>query len=316
MVSTSHALGDTSQLPNADAFIRKSNIETLITALNANSDSAEDAIDHRLPMRLFATDRFPCRRLNIYSRPNILTFLRHVLRGSSEFTRIRESSFGKLFDLPLRQCPVSCKLIHCLLSRQLLSDDEHTLWTVFGSDPLKFGLEEFGTITGLNCGAFPEGYEPPDHNKKGSYKHKDAHKDSIWKRLIGKYNNITIEMDEWRRIRLALLIIVDGVLIASQQIHRPTLRYVSMLDDLDAFLNFPWGRESFVHTVRCMKPPKFEKGKPVADLVRMLVDKLKQESFRLTGFPLALQLLAFRAIPSLRLKIPVPLNELIFMEHT
>lgn len=37
MVSTSHALGDTSQLPNADAFIRKSNIETLITALNANS---------------------------------------------------------------------------------------------------------------------------------------------------------------------------------------------------------------------------------------------------------------------------------------
>lgn len=284
-------------------------------------------MDHRLSVRLFATDRFPRRRLNIYSRPNILTFLRHVLRGSSGFTRIRESSFGKLFDLPLRQCPVSCKLIHCLLSRQLLSEDEHTLWTVFGSDPLKFGLEEFGTITGLNCGAFPEGYEPPDHNQKGSNKQKDAHKDPIWKRLIGKYNNITIadladelendqEMDEWRRIRLALLIIVDGVLIASQQIHRPTLRYVQMLDDLDAFLNFPWGRESFVHTVRCMKPPKFEKGKPVADPVLMLVDKLKQESFRLTGFPLALQLLAFRAIPLLQFKIPAPLNELTFMDYT
>uniref|UniRef100_A0A0D3D9T4 Ubiquitin-like protease family profile domain-containing protein n=1 Tax=Brassica oleracea var. oleracea TaxID=109376 RepID=A0A0D3D9T4_BRAOL len=48
-----------------------------------------------------------------------------------------------------------------------------------------------------------------------------------------------------------------------------------------------------------MKPPKFEKGKTVDSPVDMLVLKLKQETFRLTGFPLALQLLAFRAIPML-----------------
>ncbi|KAL0843861.1 hypothetical protein Bca101_017107 [Brassica carinata] len=290
-------------------------------------DSVEDALDHRLPVRLFATDRFPRRRLNIYSRPNILAFFRHILRDSPEFTRIRESSFGKLFDLPARQCPVSCKLIHCLLSHQLLCNQEHTLWSVFGSDPLRFSLEEFGTITGLNCGAFPEWYEAPDPNQKVSKKQKGAHKDAMWKKLIGKYNNITIadladelendkEMDEWRRIRLALIIIVDGVLIASQQIHRPTPRYVKMLKDVDAFLEFPWGREAFLHTVRCMKPPKFEKGKPVEDPVGMLVQKLKQESFRLTGFPLALQLLAFKAIPMLQSKIPAPFNELTIMELT
>ncbi|CAN7140061.1 unnamed protein product, partial [Brassica rapa subsp. narinosa] len=291
------------------------------------SDSAEDAVDHRLPVRLFATDRFPRRRLNVYSRPNILAFLRHILRGSPVFTRIRESPFGKLFDLPARQCPVSCKLIHGLLSRQLLCNQEHTLWTVFGKDPLRFSLEEFGTITGLNCGAFPEGYEAPDHNQTGLNKQKGAHKDPMWKELIGKYNNITIadladelendeEMDDERRFRLALIIIVDGVLIASQQVHRPTLRYVQMLGDVDAFLEFPWGRESFLHTVRCMKPPKFEKGKLVEDRVGMLVQKLKQSSFRLTGFPLALQLLAFRAIPMLQSKIPAPSNELTIMELT
>ncbi|KAL0875598.1 hypothetical protein Bca101_025303 [Brassica carinata] len=194
-------------------------------------------------------------------------------------------------------------------------------------DPLRFSLEEFGTITGLNCGAFPEWYEAPDPNQKVSKKQKGAHKDAMWKKLIGKYNNITIadladelendkEIDEWRRIRLALIIIVDGVLIASQQIHRPTPRYVKMLKDVDAFLEFPWGRESFLHTVRCMKPPKFEKGKPVEDPVGMLVQKLKQESFRLTGFPLALQLLAFKAILMLQSKIPAPFNELTIMELT
>ncbi|KAL0657601.1 hypothetical protein Bca4012_078186 [Brassica carinata] len=246
----------------------------------------------------------------INSRPNILAFVRHVLRGSEAFAKIRKSSFEKLFDLPTRQFPVSCKLIHSLLSPQLRCNQEHTLWSVFGKDHLRFSLEEFGTITGLNCGSFPDGYEAPDNNRKDANKQKGAHKDPLWQKIVGKYDNITIadladelehdhQMDEWRRIWLALIIILDGVLIASQQIHRPTLRYVQMLDDVDAFLEFPWGRESFLHTVRCMKPPKFEKGKTVDSPVDMLVLKLKQETFRLTGFPLALQLLAFRAIPML-----------------
>ncbi|RIA04195.1 hypothetical protein BRARA_K01598, partial [Brassica rapa] len=286
-----------------------------------------NACDSRLPERLFATDRFPRHRLNIYSRPNILAFVRHALRGSEVFAKIRESSFGKLFDLPTRQCPVSCKLIHSLLSRQLRCNQEHSLWSVFGKDPLRFSLEEFGTITGLNCGSFPDGYEAPDHNRKDANKQKGAHKDPLWQKIVGKYDNITIadlaeelehdhQMDEWRRIRLALIIILDGVLIASQQIHRPTLRYVQMLDDVDAFLEFPWGRESFLHTVRCMKPPKFEKGNPVDSPVDMLVLKLKQETFRLTGFPLALQLLAFRAIPMLLSKIPAPFNDQTIMDLT
>ncbi|KAF3601006.1 hypothetical protein F2Q69_00037335 [Brassica cretica] len=159
----------------------------------------ENTVDHRLPERLFATDRFPRYRLNIYSRPNILAFL--------------------------------------------LCNQEYTLWSVFCKDPLRFSLEEFGTITGLNCGVFPKGYEAPDYNRKGANKQKVAHKDPLLQKIIGKYNNITIsdlaaelendkQMDEWRRIRLALIIIVDGVLIASQQIHRPTLRYVHMLEDV------------------------------------------------------------------------------------
>ncbi|CAN6860941.1 unnamed protein product [Brassica oleracea] len=261
----------------------------------------DNACDTRLPERLFATDRFPRNRLNIYSRPKILAFVRHVLRGSEAFAKIRKSSFGKLFDLPTRLCPISY--------------------------PLRFSLEEFGTITGLNCGSFPDGYEAPDHNRKDANKQKGAHKDPLWQKIVGKYDNITIadladelehdhQMDEWRRIRLALIIILDGVLIASQQIHCPTLRYVQMLDDVDAFLKFPWGCESFLHTVRCMKPPKFEKGKTVDSPVDMLVLKLKQETFRLTGFPLALQLLDFRAIPMLLSKIPAPLNDQTIMDLT
>ncbi|KAG2310809.1 hypothetical protein Bca52824_022366 [Brassica carinata] len=274
--------------------------------------------DPRLPLRLFATDRFPINKLNIYSSPEILPFLRHVLRDTPEFQTIRQSCFGKLFDIPSRQAQQSTKLIHSFLTRQLICGDEHTLWSVFGGNPLRYGLKEFGTVTGLNCGSFPEGYHPD------TAKSVVAGKDQVWKKLFGKKKMITIaelcqmlekdkDMSSWKKIRIALIIIVDGVLIAHKQVPRPTPRYVSMLRSLPTFFAFPWGRESFVKTISCMKPPKPAPPK-IKDPVAWLVHKLKQRSFRLQGFPLTLQLVAFRAIPQLLDFIPDPLDHRTLMD--
>ncbi|CAF1706486.1 unnamed protein product [Brassica napus] len=122
------------------------------------------------------------------------------------------------------------------------------------------------------------------------------------------------KMSPWRKIRLALIIIVDGVLIAHQQEARPTPRYVSMLKDLETFFAFPWGRESFLKTISCMKPPKFLKKKKCDDHVGTLILKLKQDTFRLQGFPLSLQLVAFRAIPQLISYIPAPTDQKTLMD--
>lgn len=137
------------------------------------------------------------------------------------FQTIRESSFRKIFDILARQCPVSAKLIHSFLTRQLLCQLEHTLWSVFGGNPLKFGLQEFGTVTGLNCGSFPESYHPD------TAKTVVAGKDAIWRKLFGKNKMVTIaelcrmleedeKMSDWKKIRIALIIIVDSVLISQK----------------------------------------------------------------------------------------------------
>ncbi|CAN6836766.1 unnamed protein product [Brassica oleracea] len=136
--------------------------------------------DLRLPPRLFATDRFPTKRLNIYSSPDLLPFIRNVLRDMPELETIRQSCFGKLFDLPARQCPMSCKLIHLFLTRQLVSLPKNTLRSAFGGSPFRYGLEEFGIVTGLPCGFFPERYNP------NTGKAIVAGKDRVWKRLFGK----------------------------------------------------------------------------------------------------------------------------------
>ncbi|KAL0797251.1 hypothetical protein Bca101_068628 [Brassica carinata] len=266
--------------------------------------------DNRLPRRLFTTDRFPSARLNIYSKPDILPFIQHVLRNTKELQYLKNSCFGKLFELPARQCPVSCKLIHAFLTRQLICEDSHTLWTVFRSDPIRFGLQEFGTITGLPCGELPSDYETELEDQS------QANKDPDWIKLIGKKKFVTIadlrhrletdtRMPGSKKLQLALILIVDGVLIAHQQKTRPTLKYVKMVQNIDAFCQHPWGRESFLKTITCMKPPEDCKD-PTGELVSLL----RQETFRLKGFPLALQLLAFQAVPQLQTIIPAPVDTL------
>ncbi|CAN7076719.1 unnamed protein product [Brassica oleracea var. botrytis] len=116
-----------------------------------------------------------------------------------------------------------------------------------------------------------------------------------------------------KKLQLALIIIVDGVLIAHQQTPRSTLKYVRMVQDVDAFCSHPWGRESFIKTIACMKPPKFVPLK-CEDPIGVMVQLLKQETLRLRGFPLALQLLAYQAVPKLQSTISIPFDSRTIMD--
>lgn len=287
------------------------------------------AWDNSLPPRIFATDRYPDARLNVYSSPDILTVIWNVLQGTPEMDKILDSCFGSLFSLRVSECPLSGKLIHALLCRQLHTKQKYEIWTVFGGHPLRFSLVEFGSVTGLPCGEFPEDYDPylqpvPVVGEK-----------CYWDELIGEDRNATLAdvantfqnsagMDGDIRLRLALLLIVDGVLVSSSQVPRPTFKYVEMLEDIDAFLSFPWGRESFLKTISTMRPERKSPCIPVAkkprlqtkstDPLKTFTDQLQQKTIRLTGFPLALQLLAYRNVPGLLDRIPGSSDSRTFLE--
>jgi len=224
---------------------------------SAVEDDTND-LDTRLPPRHFATDRYPDARLNIYSRPDILTVICDVLKGSKEMETIIDSCFGSLFSLRVSECPISGKLVHALLCRQLVTKQKYEMWTVFGGQPLRFSLVEFGSVTGLPCGEFPEEYEPD------FFPRRENGTNDYWNVLIGEDKNATLAdvsskfqalkgIENPLKLPLALLLIVDGVLIANNQTHRPTFKYVKMLEDIDSFLAFPWGRESFLKTIQIMR---------------------------------------------------------------
>ncbi|XP_048611800.1 uncharacterized protein LOC106369616 [Brassica napus] len=259
--------------------------------------------DERLPERLFATDRYPSRRLNVYSSLNFLVAVKDVLRGTPEMDRIMGSCFGKLFELPVHRCSYPSVMIHTLLARQLVTKKRYEAWPVFGGNPLRFPMVEFGRVTGLPCGEFEEGYVV---EMKPKYKEEDY---AYWDKLFDSRRDIMIPdvvqmvtedltISRSRRLKLCLIIIVDGVLIASTHPARPTLKHVKRVENLKNFLAFQWGRESFYWTATDMIPPKRVMG-VCDDPPGEFCTKLRQKTKKMTGLPLALQLVAYECIPQL-----------------
>ncbi|KAG2290159.1 hypothetical protein Bca52824_049763 [Brassica carinata] len=108
-----------------------------------------------LPRRLFAYGAYPTKlRVNIYSKSHVIGSVAAALKGTDAMDTLMASQFRGLFQLPVVRCQNSTKLIGCLLSRQLVTARRHEFWFTFGPDPLRFLLDEFQDVTGLNCRAF------------------------------------------------------------------------------------------------------------------------------------------------------------------
>ncbi|RIA05022.1 hypothetical protein BRARA_K00627 [Brassica rapa] len=272
------------------------------------------------PERLFARNCYPGKpRLNIYSKASIIGSLVKLLRGSPEMNCLLGSQFGALFHLPVSRCSNSAKLVHSLLSRQLVTMRLYELWFLFADKPLRFSLREFGDITGLKC--------EPEREKVGNgSESSDATPGRMWKELFETEDeDVTVpdvlrmleqpSLPEWKRLPLALIALVDGLLVCGHKLLRLTPAYVEMLEDTGSFLQYPWEREVFVSTLSRLTPPQPSDPSKMDKSLSVMRLRLKQQSTACYGFPLALQLFAFKAIPLLLEKIPEPNKTTSFLQE-
>ncbi|KAG5388781.1 hypothetical protein IGI04_030322 [Brassica rapa subsp. trilocularis] len=122
-------------------------------------------------------------------------------------------------------------------------------------------------------------------------------------------------LPEWKRLPLALIALVDGLLVCGHKLLRVTPAYVQMLEDTGSFLQYPWGREAFVSTLSRLTPPQPSDPFKMDKSLSVMRLRLKQQSTACYGFPLALQLFAFKVIPSLLEKIPEPNKTTSFLQE-
>ncbi|CAN7110831.1 unnamed protein product [Brassica rapa subsp. narinosa] len=195
----------------------------------------------------------------------------------------------------------------------------YELWFLFADKPLRFSLREFGDITGLKC--------EPEREKVGNGSESiDATPGRMWKELFETEDeDVTVpdvlrmleqpSLPEWKRLPLALIALVDGLLVCGHKLLRVTPAYVEMLEDTRSFLQYPWGREAFVSTLSRLTPPQPSDPSKMDKSLSVMRLRLKQQSTACYGFPLALQLFAFKAIPSLLEKIPEPNKTTSFLQE-
>ncbi|CAG7874433.1 unnamed protein product, partial [Brassica rapa] len=93
----------------------------------------------------------------MYSTVDLLLWVRDVLRGSPEMDVLMGSCFAGLFQIPTRRL-LAGKVVHSMMTRQVVTKKKYEMWPVFGGNPFRFSLVEFGEVTGLPCGEFEEGY--------------------------------------------------------------------------------------------------------------------------------------------------------------
>ncbi|CAN6883605.1 unnamed protein product, partial [Brassica oleracea] len=267
-----------------------------------------------LPRRLFAYGAYPTKlRVNIYSKSHVIGSVAAALKGTDAMDTLMASQFWGLFQLPVVRCQNSTKLIGCLLSRQLVTARRHELWFTFGPDPLRFSLDEFRDVTGLNCGDFDvqdseasESVPPTMWNKLFDTAVGKLTVLSVLRMLGNEY--LAVE----KRIPLALIALVDGVLCPSNKDLKLTPRYIEMLSDVESFLVYPWGRESFLTTVPRFLPPLVVA--PGENPLQVMRDRLSQKTTVCYGFPLALQLFVFDVVPLLLEKIHDAGNTATFID--
>ncbi|XP_024013393.1 uncharacterized protein LOC18021462 [Eutrema salsugineum] len=286
-------------------------------ASNTGMEDGEASINlsEKLPKRVLGDGCYPVgARLNIYSKANVIGLLVEALKGTEDLEKLLHSQFGKLFHLLVATSCNSAKLVHALLSRQLVTTKKHEIWFLFGGQPLRYSIREFKEITGLNCNPEPDNTEEEDVGKT-----------RIWKDLFGITTAMNVfdvlemlkdpDLPQWKRLPLALIVLVDGVLFCNSKNLALTEKYVEMLSDLDRFMLYPWGRVSFNKTVSRFQAPKtITDAEKRENLLTRLRRQLKQKISACYGFPLSLQLMALQSIPMLVSKIPQPDNLKTFVE--
>ncbi|RID78397.1 hypothetical protein BRARA_A01233 [Brassica rapa] len=218
-----------------------------------------------LPERLFETGYEPTgrKRINNYFNLRWIEVVKTALSDAQQ-EMLAESQFRQL--MLMGSHTFSVMFAHQLLSRQLVTRKLYELWWVFAGKPIRYGIGEFALVTGLNCGTPPTASVAEQRVAKGKKKGKSKAKQCggdghVWQSLFGSEETITADWiicrlgqkdkykDDDTRLRLSLLLLVEAILCPTSGSTQLRPDVVEMVGDIPMFLQYPWGRESFLLTV-------------------------------------------------------------------
>ncbi|EFH52093.1 predicted protein [Arabidopsis lyrata subsp. lyrata] len=86
--------------------------------------------------------------------------------GVDVWDKLKESSLGVFIKLAEAEYTWAAKKVHFILTNQLRVNNLHEIWSLIDGRPIRFSLNEFAHITGLNCGVIePSEICQADHSE-------------------------------------------------------------------------------------------------------------------------------------------------------
>ncbi|XP_022897651.1 uncharacterized protein LOC111411343 [Olea europaea var. sylvestris] len=164
------------------------------------------------------------------------------------------------------------------------------IWFKVQGHLARFGLQEYALVTGLMCGPLPDDAAMDRVLQKKRLK--DKYFKSTERISCGELEKAFLRPSTPRadRYKLGLALIIEGVFNASDSHVGIELLTLSIVDDLDMFYSYPWGRVSYIRLIRGFRR---RLGRKFVDATNK---KEKAVTYTVHGFPIAMQIWAFEAI--------------------
>ena len=209
--------------------------------------------------------------------------------------RVKESPFKQFFVAPEFQ--FSGVLVHQLLLRKISTKSDEEVHFLLGTKTCRFGLGEFALVTGLNFGAGPSQAELEEHlscDRLVTDYFNDAEKVKL-SQLQVAFNNCTVVEDVYK---LGLCFFVEGVLNAMEDKLHIRSDILRIVEDLEFFFNYPWGKYSYKRLLGSCKKD-MERQKALYEKKKGGEKVQKESKYTFYGFAPALQYWAFEAVQQL-----------------
>lgn len=203
---------------------------------------------------------------------------------AKQIQMFRETCFGRFLDLP--PVVVQHQLAHSLLLREVVEEKDDALWISVKDVKLRFGLVEFGIITGLKCTG--DAYKCCDSDGMGQLinTYFPSEQSRVAKQsLIDCINDKRFKSDE-DAVKLAVLYFIHTFLFSTVKRKHITRDDFELVESGE-YETYPWGKAVFKAIMKAMKGKL--QGKP--------------SFYRLGGLPLAFQCWFYECCPYVNNKI-------------
>ncbi|XVE73641.1 hypothetical protein DITRI_Ditri11bG0134800 [Diplodiscus trichospermus] len=188
--------------------------------------------------------------------------IERVLTKCNELETFRTSCFGHFLGFP-RDMKFSSQLVHAVLAREIVFDGAHEseMWFGIGSGKARFSKQEFCLVTGLSFATlsniFNEEYAPINGGIHERYFGKeDVKANVLWERFSkGEFDQ------EYDAVKMALVFFVENILFGQDYRKKVSSWLWTLVEDLNEFNKFGWGRYVYKMTVHYMtqgirEPPR------------------------------------------------------------